>query len=120
MTRVFTCILCHNGCEITVTHENGEILDCQGHQCKNGRKYVEQELLDPRRTIASSVLVSGGDRPLVSVRLTKPIPRDLIFSAMEEIKKICLQAPVEPGRVLIENIFGTGSDLITTSSVEKA
>ena len=120
MTRVFTCILCPNGCEITVTHENGEIQECQGHQCKNGRKYVEQELLDPRRTIASSVLVSGGDRPLVSVRRTKPIPRDLIFSAMEEIKKICLQAPVEPGRVLIENIFGTGSDLITTSSVEKA
>ena len=120
MTRAFTCILCPNGCEITVTHENGEIQTCEGYQCKNGLKYVEQELTDPCRTIASSVLVSGGDRPLVSVRLTKPIPRDLIFSAMEEIKKICLQAPVEPGVVLMENVFGTGSDLITTSSVEKA
>ena len=119
MTRVFTCILCPNGCEITVTHENGVISECQGHQCKNGKKYVEQELQDPRRTIASSVLVSGGDRPLVSVRLTAPIPRDLIFPLMEQIKKLCLQAPVEPGQVLLENVFGTGSNLITTSSVEK-
>ena len=119
MTRTFTCILCPNGCEVTVTHENGVISACEGNQCKNGRKYVEQELLDPRRTIASSVLVTGGDRPLASVRLTAPIPRDLIFKAMDEIKKIALAAPVEPGQVLIENLFGTGSDLITTSRVEK-
>ena len=119
MTRTFTCILCPNGCEITVTHENGVISACEGNQCKNGRKYVEQELLDPRRTIASSVLVTGGDRPLASVRLPAPIPRDLIFKAMDEIKKNALAAPVEPGQVLMENLFGTGSDLITTSRVEK-
>ena len=119
MTRTFTCILCPNGCEITATHENGVLSACEGNQCKNGRKYVEQELLDPRRTIASSVLVTGGDRPLVSVRLTAPVPRDLIFPVMEQIKKLHLQAPVEPGQVLIENIFGTGSNLITTSRVEE-
>ena len=48
-----------------------------------------------------------------------PSPRDLIFKAMDEIKKIALAAPVEPGQVLMENLFGTGSDLITTSRVEK-
>ena len=120
MTRTFTCILCPNGCEITVTHENGVISACEGHQCKNGRKYVEQELTDPRRTIASSVLVTGGVRPLASVRLTAPIPRDLIIKVMDQIKLICLPAPVEPGTVLMENIFGTGSNLITTCWVEKA
>ena len=118
MTRTFTCILCPNGCAITVEHEGGAISACTGNQCDNGRRYVEQELLDPRRTIASSVLVTGGDRPLVSVRLTQPIPRDLIFPVMEQIKKLCLQAPVEPGLVLLENVFGTGSDLITTSRVD--
>ena len=119
LTRTYTCILCPNGCEITVEHDNGAITACTGNQCDNGRKYVEQELLDPRRTISSSVLVSGGDRPLVSVRLTAPIPRDLIFPAMEQIKTICLTAPVEPGTVLLENLFGTGSNLITTSGVNK-
>jgi len=38
---------------------------------------------------------------------------------MEQIKTICLTAPVEPGTVLLENLFGTGSNLITTSGVNK-
>lgn len=119
MTRIFTCILCPNGCEITTEHTDGKLLSCSGNQCDNGRNYVEQELLDPRRTITSSVLVTGGDRPLASVRLTSPIPRDLIFPVMNKIKYIRLQAPVLPGTVLLEDIFGTGSTLITTSSVDK-
>lgn len=120
MTRTFTCILCPNGCEITVQHENGEISSCEGNQCKNGIKYVTQELQDPRRTIASSVAVTGGDFPLVSVRLTSPVPRAEIFSVMEQIRSLSLTAPVEPGTVLVHNILGTDSDLITTSRVKKA
>ena len=119
MFRTFTCILCPNGCEITVEHKDGQVLSCTGNLCDNGVKYVKQELLDPRRTIASSVLVSGGDRPLASVRLTDPIPRDLIFPMMDKIRTICLEAPVDPGTILLENVFGTGSNLITTSKVYK-
>ena len=119
MTKTLTCILCPNGCEITVEHENGAISACSGNQCPNGRDYAQQELQDPRRMLTTSVLVSGGDRPLVSVRLTKPIPRELMFPAMEQIKTLCLTAPVEPGTVLLENLFGTGSDLITTGRVER-
>ena len=119
LTRNFICILCPNGCEITAEHSDGKLLSCAGNQCDNGRKYIEQELLDPRRTITSSVLVAGGNRPLASVRLTAPIPRDLIFPLMDKIKTICLEAPVLPGTVILENVFGTGSTLITTSRVDK-
>ena len=118
MTRTFTCILCPNGCEITVEHQDKEILSCQGNQCKNGLEYVTQELQDPRRTVTSSVLVSGGIRPLASVRLTGPIPRELIFPLMEKIKAICLTAPVRAGQVVIENVFGYDCDLIVTTGVE--
>ena len=48
MTRTFTCILCPNGCEITVEHENKQVLSCTGNQCDKGSEYVTQELLDPR------------------------------------------------------------------------
>ncbi len=118
MTRTFTCILCPNGCEITVEHQDKEILSCQGNQCKKGLEYVTQELQDPRRTVTSSVLVSGGIRPLASVRLTGPIPRELIFPLMEKIKAICLTAPVKAGQVVMENVFGYGCDLIVTTGVE--
>ena len=118
MTRTFTCILCPNGCEITVEHENKQVLSCTGNKCDKGKEYVTQELQDPRRTVTSSVLVTGGVRPLASVRLTGPIPRELIFPLMEKIKTLCLTAPVKPGAVVMENVFGYGCDLIVTSGVE--
>ena len=120
LTKIYTCILCPNGCEIRVEYEGKELLSCSGNLCKNGEKYVRQELSDPRRTIASSVLVDGGELPLVSVRLTAPIPRDRIFDVMERIRALRVQAPVAAGTVLEENILGLGSDLIATRTVNAA
>ena len=117
MTKTYTCILCPNGCEITVEHEGKEFLSCTGNLCPNGEKYVKQELTDPRRTIASSVLVEGGELPLVSVRLTAPVPRDRIFDVMARIRALRVRAPVQAGAVLEENILGLGSDLIATKTV---
>jgi len=119
LTRVYTCILCPNGCEITVRYDDGHLTSCDGNLCKKGREYVQRELQDPRRTITSSVLVHGCELPLVSVRLTEPIPRDRIFDVMEVIRAMKINAPVEPGQVLVRNILGLGSDLIATRRVGK-
>lgn len=119
MTRVYTCILCPNSCEITVEYEGKQVLRTEGNKCDKGSAYVTQELCDPKRTVTSSVLVTGGDRPLASVRLTAPISRDLIFPLMEQLQKMVLTAPVVPGTVVMEKVFGTDADLITTSTVSK-
>ena len=119
MTRVYTCILCPNSCEISAEYEGKTVLNTKGNKCDKGREYVTQELTDPKRTVTSSVLVAGGSRPLVSVRLTAPISRELIFPLMAQIQKIVLTAPVEPGQVVMEKVFGTDVDLIATSRVEK-
>ena len=119
MTRVYTCILCPNSCEITVDYEGKHVLGCTGNKCDKGREYVTQELCDPKRTVTSSVLVEGGLRPLASVRLTAPISRDLIFPLMEQLKVITLTAPVTAGTVILEKVFGTDADLITTCHVAK-
>ena len=119
MNRVYTCILCPNSCEITVDYEGKTVRSTQGNKCDKGREYVTQELTDPKRTVTSSVVVAGGDRPLVSVRLTAPISRELIFPLMEKIQTTVLTAPVEPGQVVIANVFGTDADLITTSQIKK-
>lgn len=120
LTKTYTCILCPNGCEISVEYEGRELKACSGNLCKNGERYVRQELSDPRRTIASSVLVDGGELPLVSVRLTAPIPRDRIFDVMEKIRAMRVEAPVQAGTVLEADILGLGSDLIATKTVSRA
>lgn len=118
MKKEFTCIICPNSCNITVElDDKQEIISITGQTCKRGEEYVTQELEHPVRTIASSVLVDNGEMPLVSVRLNAPIPKEKIFEAMEEIKKVRLQAPVEIGQVAISNILGTGADVIVTKNV---
>ena len=78
---------------------------------------MEQELRDPQRNIATSVLVKGGILPLASVRLTGPIPKGRIFDAMAEIRKCTLTAPVQAGCVVIHNLLGYEVDVIVTKEI---
>ena len=118
MKRAFTCIVCPNGCEIEAEYEGTEVRSVTGNLCPKGRDYVVQELVDPRRTIATSVRVLGGDQPLASVRLTAPIPKARIFDAMAAVNACVLTAPVRIGDVVIHHILGLDSDVIATKNVE--
>ena len=120
MKRTFTCIVCPNGCEIETEYEGTEVSSITGNLCPKGKTYVVQELVDPRRTIATSVRVSGGMLPLTSVRLTQPIPKDRIFDVMAEINRQVLAAPVAINDIVIENILGLGSNVIVTKNVPAA
>lgn len=120
MKRMFTCIVCPNGCEIETEYEGTQVLSVTGNLCPKGKTYVTQELVDPRRTIATSVRVLNGTMPLTSVRLTNAVPKDRIFDVMDEINRQTLTAPVRIGDVVIANVLGLGSDVIVTKNIDKA
>lgn len=120
MKRTFTCIVCPNGCEIEAEYDGTQVHSVTGNLCPKGTAYVTQELVDPRRTIATSVPVEGGELPLTSVRLTAAIPKARIFDAMREINRQRLTAPVRIGDVIIEDLLGLGSDVIVTKNVNRA
>lgn len=122
MKREFTCIICPNGCEITAGIEETEndspaIRSVEGAECSKGKQYVEQEIIDPKRNIATLVLVKGGELPVTSVRLTNPIPKNEIFHAIAEIKACHLDAPVTQGTIIIKNLLGYDTDVIVTKSI---
>ena len=125
MLREYTCIICPNGCDIRAQIEEREdgsrrICSVEGAACPKGRAYVEQELTDPQRNIATSVLVKGGILPLASVRLTAPIPKGRIFDAMAEIRKCTLTAPVASGTVVIHKLLGYDTDVIVTKDIPES
>lgn len=119
MLREFTCIICPNGCEIEAETEGGSITSITGAKCPRGEAYVKQEVADPQRTISTSVAVRGGVLPLASVRLTAPIPKARLFDAMDEIKKISVEAPVKAGTVILKDILGFNSDVVITKSIDR-
>lgn len=118
MVRRFTCIMCPQGCEITAEGEK-EHASITGNRCRRGETYVRQELVNPMRNIATSVSVTGGVLPLVSVRLTNPIPKSRIFDVVEEIHRIRCTAPVYEGEILLSDVLGLGSHVIATRTVEE-
>lgn len=124
MVREFTCIMCPQGCDIRVElaenqEKNGKILRISGNKCPKGKEYVTQEIINPMRNIATSILVEGGELPLASVRLTKPIPKARIFDVMAEIRRVHVPAPVMEGDIVLHDCLGLGSDVMVTKTVEK-
>ena len=117
--KKITCIICPIGCKILVKIEGRECKIIGGNKCKEGVDYARNEALDPRRVLTTSVLVEGGDWPLVSVKTSDPVPKEKVFSVLKEIKKTVVNAPVKSGQTIIKNIANTGIDIVATKKVEK-
>lgn len=110
-----TCIVCPMGCRIRVETEGGE-LKVSGAGCRRGEQYVRDETVSPKRMLTSVVAVEGS-RQLLPVKTAAPIPKELIFSAMEEIKKIQAPGKIQIGHVVKENLAGTGVALVATKNL---
>jgi len=111
------CIGCPMGCPITVTMDNGAVVDVQGNTCPRGKAYAEKEVTNPTRIVTSTVKVSGGEKNFTSVKTKEDIPKSKIFDVMKEINKIEAKAPISIGDVLLENVAGTGVAIVATKGV---
>lgn len=117
-TRHLTCINCPMGCQLTVTIDNGEAVSVTGNSCKRGEIYGKSEVTNPTRTVTSTARVSNGEIPVVSVKTSQPIPKEMIADCVARIKELDLSAPVHAGDRLIKN-FCPGIDIIATKNVSK-
>lgn len=115
--RELTCIGCPMGCAIEVQLDNGEIKDISGYTCLRGEKYAREEVTDPRRIVTSTAIIDGGKLSRVSVKTESDIPKKKIFDVMKDINEIKAVAPVKVGDVLLEDVAGTGVQVIATRNV---
>ena len=114
--KEITCIICPSSCRIAVKGTETDIESIKGHSCERGIEYATTEFLAPKRNLTATVKAIGYKAPIVSVRTSKPIPKDMQMECMEIIKNIEVEAPFEIGRVVYQNILGTESDIILTNN----
>ncbi len=115
--RVLTCIGCPLGCTLTAKALAENAWEVDGYTCSRGLEYARKELTAPRRTVTSTVRVSGGKAPVVSVRTATDVPKNAVFQVMEAVNALEVAAPVAIGDVLCEDIAGTGVALVATKAV---
>ena len=68
-----------------------------------------------RRTVTSTVRVTGGQTDVVAVKTAAPVPKDKISECMDMIYSIKTKAPVAIGDVICDNIAGTGVALVASA-----
>ena len=118
MERELVCIVCPNGCHMTINDADGEIT-VSGNRCKRGESFAREELTCPMRTISSTVRTAFAEVPVLPVRVSKEIPKSAIFDVMREINSVYLTEPVGRGEVIIPNVLSLGTDVIAASNILK-
>ena len=116
MKKELTCVACPLGCPIVVELDGSEVISVTGNTCKRGDAYARTEIVNPTRSLTTSVKVNGGVHPVVPVKSNKPVPKDMLFDCMKVINSVSVDAPVKLGQVIIENILDTGADIVATNN----
>ena len=108
-----TCVECPMGCKITVK-ENGGKKEFLGYSCPRGKLYAENEVVDPKRVVTSTVKTNSGK--VIPVKTDRPISKKYIFKVMEEINSIICTLPVNTGDIIKENVYG--ANIISAKTVK--
>lgn len=115
-----TCIVCPIGCHLEAeVSDSGEILSVSGNTCKRGETYIRDEVTNPRRTLTSTVKLTGAKYDkFLPVKTDGAISKGRLFEAMEVLAKITVTVPVKRGDVIVENFLGEGVALVAGKTVE--
>lgn len=111
------CILCPNGCALTVADDQSEI-EVTGQKCKRGQEFAIAETTNPTRTLCTTIKTSFPKMPVLPVRSATAIPKERIFDVMAEINQVVVTEALSCGTPVITDILGLGIDIITTASME--
>ena len=116
--RKLICINCPLGCSLTVTLNEGEVISVTGNTCPRGEAYGRKECTHPTRIVTSTVRVSGGTLPVVSVKTASDIPKEKMEECVRQLKDVTVCAPVHIGDVILENAASTGVSIVATRNCE--
>jgi len=114
--REVICITCPKGCNAKAWKEKGAI-KIEGKLCKKGRVYVQQEFLDPKRVLTSTVVVENSKAKRLPIRTAEAIPKRDVFRSMDQLSKIKVRPPITVGDVIVSNISNTGVDVIASDDL---
>jgi len=117
--KKLTCIECPKGCLLSIQAENNKLISVTGNECPKGEDYALSEIENPFRILTSTVLCKDMDLKMLPVRTDKPIPKQDILRAMDEIRKITVDRPVSMGAVIVENFLDLELNLIATRELRE-
>jgi len=113
------CKVCAVGCNLKIikNEATNSHYSVEGNRCNRGKEYGIKEILEPSRVLTSRVLLKNGPMSRLPVKTDGVIPETLVEECMDIIKITEVSAPIEKGHIIIENILGTGVNVIAARKV---
>lgn len=130
--RHFTCIVCPRGCSLEVELGAGgtaaagvavqalEVLRVSGNGCKRGEDYARREVVDPRRSLTSTVRTRGLERRRLPVRSSGTLPLGRLVEAARSLDGIVVDRPMKCGDLVVKDLIGLGVDIVATDAIGPA
>lgn len=103
-------------CLLEVTEKSDEII-VSGNLCSKGDEFGRKAISAERRILRYKVSVEGGYFKEVFIKTHKEIAREYWIQVDEIVEKLELKAPIEFGEILVENILGTGVNIISERKI---
>ena len=113
----FTCIGCPMSCPLELTIVDGEIREITGNDCKRGEDYARQEYTAPSRMVSTTIACNSGLWPRLPVKTAAAVPKNKIMAVVRALHAIEIEAPVQMGQVILEDVAETGIAVIATRSL---
>lgn len=110
-----TCVVCPIGCSLTIEVLDESIINVTGNKCPRGKKYAIEEITNPTRMLTTTAKVNG--EKIISVKSSKPLPKDKWKTYMEIINDLNLVSPINIGDIIIKNIDGNNTNIIATKNI---
>jgi CxxC motif-containing protein len=98
--------------------EEGEDgIKVSGNKCSRGSAFAKAEIVNPMRTLTTTVRTVFPAVPVVPVRTSGEIPKGKIGELIRFISGLTLREPLGIGMAASENVLGLGVDVILTSNI---
>lgn len=113
-TTEMVCIVCPNGCRLTVTQDGDEI-NVQGATCKKGVEFGRTELIAPTRSLTSTVDTVFTNMPRLPVKTDREIPKEKLLDAMKIIRDAKVTERLSIGDTVISDVYG--ANIVATADM---
>ncbi|MBD3347463.1 MAG: DUF1667 domain-containing protein [Chitinivibrionales bacterium] len=109
------CIVCPNGCRLTVRKSAGGYL-VEGNKCKRGETYGVEEASAPKRIVTCVVPTESIDHPCVPVKTATPVLKKDIPKLLNKLYALKIKLPVRRGDTALDDTRESGAVVVVTRS----
>lgn len=124
-TRSFVCVVCPRGCALEVELAPPaapglppSAARVRGNECRRGEEYARREVVDPRRSLTSTVRTADPAFPRLPVRSSGDIPLARLREAARALDGLVAPADAKVGQVLARDFLGLGVDILACDDMD--